>query len=207
MNPRRADDQPARLRDRRERGERRRVDLHVKSVDVKHGAEQMYVCFMVGEERYLLDILRVKEVARIQKMTRMPQSTPGMAGVIDLRGTFVPILDLRSRLGLISRPSGRLSRIIVVITQGRFAGLLVDQLLPVIRVSISEVQPAPRLAGEPGYEFLTGMCARGEEVYLLIDLERLLELPANVVRVPEGDADATGQGKADGPVSITQSRE
>ncbi len=200
MRARRVEEGQVSRWDRREAVKRHRVDLHAKSAAVKQADQRMFVCFAVGEERYLLDILRVKEVARIQKMTRMPKSSPGMAGVIDLRGTFVPIVDIRSRLGLPSRPSGRQSRIIVVVTQGRVAGLLVDQLLPVVRLSIAEVQAAPRLAGDVGNDFLTGMCSRGEEVYLLVDLDRLLDLPADGAPAPAASADTPGPGDAREPI-------
>jgi purine-binding chemotaxis protein CheW len=186
--------------DHREAVKRHRLDLHAKSVAVKQADQHMFVCFAVGEGRYLLDILRVKEVARVQKMTRMPKSPPGMAGVIDLRGTFVPIVDIRRRLDLPSQPPSRQSRIIVVVTQGRVAGLLVDQLLPVVRLSTAEVQATPRLTGDVNNDFLTGMCSRGEEVYLLVDLDRLIDLPADQAPAPAAGADAPGSGDAREPI-------
>jgi purine-binding chemotaxis protein CheW len=186
--------------DHREAVKRHRLDLHAKSVAVKQADQRMFVCFAVGEDRYLLDILRVKEVARVQKMTRLPKSPPGMAGVIDLRGTFVPIVDIRRRLDLPSQPPGRQSRIIVVVTQGRVAGLLVDQLLPVVRLSTAEVQAAPRLTGDVSNGFLTGMCSQGEEVYLLINLERLIELPVDQPPAPPAGADTPGRGDVQEPI-------
>ena len=137
--------------------------------------EEKFVSFRVGEELYLIEILRVKEVVRAQKITVIPNAPPGIAGVIDLRGAYVPILDMRARTGRAAEEVSPQARIIVSVVRGRVAGLLVDELLPVMRVSASEMKPPPRMTNDLGYDFLTAMCTRDGEVYMLINSDRLLD--------------------------------
>lgn len=137
--------------------------------------EDRYLAFRVGDKRYLLEIVRVKEVVRMQRMTVMPNSPPGIAGVIDLRGSYVPIIDMRRETGVAAGPPDPGARIIVTILQGRLAGLLVDELLPVMRIAASTMKSPPRMARDLGYDFLTAMCTRGDEVYMLINSDRLLD--------------------------------
>jgi purine-binding chemotaxis protein CheW len=144
-----------------------------------------FVAFRVGDERYLLEILRVKEIVRVQAMTRMPKSPPGIAGVIDLRGVFVPIVDMRRRLDAPAETPGPRARIIVTVARGHVAGLLVDELLPVSRVPLEKIKPPPPMACEMGSDFLTGMCTEDGVVYMMINPDRILD-PALFAHHPEG---------------------
>jgi len=141
--------------------------------------EGLFLCFRVADERYLLEVRHVKEVTRVQRLTMIPRAPEGIAGVIDLRGTFIPVVDVRQRLGFgetVVDP--RQARIVVAAVGGRVAGLLVDALHPVVRFPASQIQPPPTLALGEGARFLAGLCARAGEAFLLIDPERLLAIPA-----------------------------
>jgi len=142
-----------------------------------HPAEEegLFLCFRVGEERYLLDVATVKEVSRVQRLTAVPRAPAGIAGVIDLRGTFIPVVDVRQRLGGgETTVDPRSSRIVVVGTGGRVAGLLVDALHPVVRYPVSQIQPPPALALPDGAGCIAGLCARAGEAFLVIDAAKLL---------------------------------
>lgn len=159
--------------------------------------EDKYLSFRVGDRRYLLEILRVKEVVRPQKMTAMPNSPDAIAGVIDLRGGYVPVLDMRRHTGVDadgSQPAaqdGASRRIIVTVLRGRLAGLLVDELLPVMRIAAADMKAPPRMARDLGYDFLTAMCTRDGEVYMLINSDRLLDrVDTNTVPSAAGEGDA-----------------
>ncbi|MDP3937311.1 MAG: chemotaxis protein CheW, partial [Deltaproteobacteria bacterium] len=118
-------------------------------------------------------------------MTAMPNSPPAIAGVVDLRGGFIPILDMRWHTGIAPDHAGPKARIIVTILRGRLAGLLVDELLPVMRIPASEMKAPPRMAKDLGYDFITAMCTRDGDLYMLINADRMLddvggEAPAGV---------------------------
>jgi purine-binding chemotaxis protein CheW len=161
-----------------------------------------FVAFRVGEERYLVELSSVKEVVRVQKMTRMPNSPAGIEGVIDLRGVFVPILDLRRRLDAPADEPGPRARIIVTVARGHVAGLLVDELLPVTRVPLEKIKPPPPMTREMGYDFVTEMCTHDGEVYMLFNPDGLLD-PALFAHHPE----RAGQGtsSSDSPDSKRES--
>lgn len=150
--------------------------------------EDKYLAFRVGDRRYLLEILRVKEVVRMQKLTAMPNAPRDIAGVIDLRGSYVPIIDMRRQTGVPAGPPDAEARIIVTVLQGRLAGLLVDSLLPVMRVAASTMKQPPRMARELGYDFITAMCTRDGEVYMLMNSDRL------IARLEEGVRGVHAQG-------------
>ncbi|MDP3937830.1 MAG: chemotaxis protein CheW, partial [Deltaproteobacteria bacterium] len=79
----------------------RRQRREMTGGDLAHSLDDdKFLAFRVGDKRYLLEILRVKEVVRMQKMTAMPNSPPAIAGVVDLRGGFIPILDMRWHTGI-----------------------------------------------------------------------------------------------------------
>jgi purine-binding chemotaxis protein CheW len=149
-----------------------------------------FVAFFVGEERYLVEISSVKEIVRVQKMTRMPNSPAGIEGVIDLRGVFVPILDLRRRLDAPADAPGPRARIIVTVARGHVAGLLVDELLPVMRVPLEKIKPPPPMTREMGYDFVTGMCTHEGEVYMLFNPDGLLD-PALFAHHPDRAEEGT----------------
>ncbi len=137
--------------------------------------EVLFLCFRVGEERYLLDVATVKEVSRVQRLTSVPRAPAGIAGVIDLRGTFIPVVDVRPRLGGgDTAVDPRSSRIVVVGVGGRVAGLLVDALHPVVRFPVAQIHPPPVLALPEGAGCISGLCARAGEAFLVIDAGRLL---------------------------------
>lgn len=136
--------------------------------------EVQLACFRVGTEFYALDILGIREVIRSQKLTSVPKAPAFIEGVINLRGAVIPIVDLRKRFDCPDTTFGRNTRIIICALAGRVLGLVVDEVAEVRRYSRQEIQPAPQFLSGPGAEFFFGVCRRGEDLVLLVDLERIL---------------------------------
>ena len=132
--------------------------------------------FEVDGTPYALPVERVREIVRIRPITPVPRVPAEVCGVISLRGEIVEVVDLRRRLELEPAPHGRSTRIIVVHgDNGRIAGILVDAVREVLRVSEREVR-APS-AGDAGS--VEALCVRGEEFVSMIDLDRVLEIHAD----------------------------
>ena len=91
------------------------------------------VGFRVGEEEFGVDILRVQEIIRSQQLTRVPNSSEFMEGVMNLRGKIIPVIALRKRFGLEEVPSHDHTRIVVVELQGTVLGFIVDAVSEVLR--------------------------------------------------------------------------
>ncbi|BCR05122.1 chemotaxis protein CheW [Desulfuromonas versatilis] len=141
----------------------------------KEGRKEIQLaCFRIGAESYALDIMRIKEIIRPQKLTPVPKAPSFIEGVINLRGSVIPVVDLCKRF---EHGAGGLqgkARIIICTLSGRIAGLLVDEVFEVRRYSRKEVQPAPHFLKGKGSEFFLGVCRRGEDLVMILDLERIL---------------------------------
>lgn len=106
------------------------------------------LAFRLGEQEYCLDIMSVREIRGWSKATPIPFSPPHVNGVINLRGTVLPVLDLAVRLGMPPAQRSELNVIIVVDINGHTAGLLVDAVSDIISVNPSDLQPTPEINSE-----------------------------------------------------------
>jgi purine-binding chemotaxis protein CheW len=135
--------------------------------------EVQLACFRVGAEMYALDIMCIKEIIRPQKLTMVPKAPAFIEGVINLRGTVLPVVDLRRRF---DQPvaSDRKVRVIISIVQGSIIGLMVDEVAEVNRYTRQDIQPPPQYLKGGGSEFFLGVCRRGDDLVMVLDLEMLL---------------------------------
>lgn len=136
--------------------------------------EQQLVAFRLATELYGVGIGQIQEIIRLQEITPLPRSEADMAGVINLRGKIVPVLDLRKRLNLPEADPTRATRIIVVAHGDGCVGLIVDDVTGVLRLPKDTVEPADRMAGGLEAEALLGVGKSGENLVLLLDLEHVL---------------------------------
>jgi purine-binding chemotaxis protein CheW len=142
------------------------------------------VAFRLGEELYAAPVERVTEIVRVQALTRVPQAPEHVRGVQSLRGAILPVLEVRTRLGLTPATVGPDSRVVVVEGHGRLVGLLVDAVLHVSRVPRSAVRPPPPEVRSRLCEHVVGVVPLGGQLALLLDLDKLLILPAPSAEVP-----------------------
>jgi purine-binding chemotaxis protein CheW len=140
-----------------------------------HEETRQLVIFKLGDEEFGVDILQVREIERLgQGITRVPKSPAFVEGVINLRGEIVPIVDLRKRFGLVVHVIGHESRIVIVEVDGNQIGMMVDQVVEVLRVPVSSVEMAPSITKGVDAYFLNGVAKIGERLIILLDLERAL---------------------------------
>ena len=136
--------------------------------------EIQLACFRIGAEMYALDIMRIKEIIRPQKLTPIPRAPEFIEGVINLRGAVIPIVDLRKRFNQPVTASDHQKRIIICSVSGKIIGLLVDEASEVCSFTRPQIQPAPQFLKGRGAEFFLGVAKRGEDLILLLDLEKIL---------------------------------
>jgi len=136
--------------------------------------EVQLACFRVGSELYALDIMRIKEIIRPQKLTPIPKAPSFIEGVINLRGVVIPVADLRKRFDQSISEANRKNRIIVCSLTGRIIGLMVDEVTEVKRFGRQEIAPAPQFIDGPEANYFLGVARRGEDLIMLIDLEKVL---------------------------------
>jgi len=134
--------------------------------------ECQFLTFLVGDEEYGLDILKVQEVRAHSAITPIPNAPDYVRGVMNLRGTIIPVVDLRARFGLNKVPYSRLNVIVVATVRTKTVGLMVDAVSDVLNFPPDEIQPPPDF-GEAVHS-VSGLARSGEKVILLLDMDRIL---------------------------------
>lgn len=149
------------------------------------GDENQFLTFILAGEEYGVDILSVQEIKGWGGVTPIPNTPPYVRGVINLRGTIVPIVDLRLRFDLPSIEYGRTTVVIVVgVKSGeseRVVGMVVDAVSDVYNIAPENVKPAPEFCASVDTAFVRGLATVGPKMVILLDLPNLLgtrELPA-----------------------------
>jgi len=127
--------------------------------------------FRLGGEEYAVMVEDVREVLKVFYLTAVPNAPDYILGVMSLRGTMLPIIDLGKRLGIRAHTVDEKSRIIVVNADDEGVGLMVDRVSGVIRIHPDGVKPTPENI-EQGAEFLRGIARKDDRLYILLDLEK-----------------------------------
>lgn len=145
--------------------------------------------FVLGSETYGVDILRVQEIRGWSVVTKIPNSAPHVLGVLNLRGSIVPVVDLRKRFSLEQAEYTAVTVIIVLSVRGqagrRDFGVVVDGVSDVVDVQASEVRPTPDLGCRAATDHIRGLVPVNDRMVVLLDLDRLIG--AEMVEVPAGE--------------------
>lgn len=136
--------------------------------------EIQLACFQVGDQMYALDILRIKEVIRPQKLTPVPKAPAFVEGVINLRGIVIPVVDLRRRFDQPTVEIGQKNRVVISVLAGKIIGLMVDEVAEVRNYTRQEIQPAPRFIKGKETDYFLGVCQRDDDLVMIINLEKIL---------------------------------
>lgn len=131
------------------------------------------VSFVVENEEFGVDILKVQEIIRTVEITRVPKSPAFVEGVINLRGKIVPVIDLRRRFGIEKKAHDNETRIIVVELPEKVVGFLVDKVKEVIRVEKSVIEPT-ELTTNVNANYITGVAKLQDRLLILLDLDKVL---------------------------------
>ena len=139
---------------------------------------RQYLTFRLAAEEYGVDILRVQEIKGWDKVTRIPHTPDFVLGVINLRGSVVPILDLRRRFGLPPTEFGPTTVVIVVRVshaQGeRTVGMVVDAVSEVYNIAAQDTKPPPGVCGSVDVIFVKGLATLQNKMLILLDIDRLI---------------------------------
>lgn len=142
---------------------------------MSHDIQEIQIaCFHLGEDPYAVDIMRIKEIIRPQKLTGLPRAPSFVDGVINLRGTVIPVIDLRKRFDLPVRPIDYLTRLLIVTVARQVVGLMVDEVTEVITVPVKDLKPPPLAVDGIGAEYLIGVCLAKEEMVMLLNIDKIL---------------------------------
>ena len=132
------------------------------------------VSFRLAQEEYGIEITRVREIILMGAITRVPQTPHYVKGLINLRSTVIPVVDLRIRFGLPETDATDESRIMVVNVGGKTIGIVVDAVSEVLRVSTDQIAPPPPTVVGLGTEYLTGLVKLEKHILILLDIDKVL---------------------------------
>jgi purine-binding chemotaxis protein CheW len=133
-----------------------------------------FLTFHLGEELYGVDILRVQEIKGYTAVTRIPNTPPHIKGVLNLRGTIVPIVELRTKFGMPTIDYTPFTVIIVVVVRDKVMGLVVDSVSDVLNIDKRDIQPSPQFGSKVDVNFIDGIGKSGEKLVAILDMDRLL---------------------------------
>lgn len=140
-----------------------------------------FISFAIGDEQYGVDIMAVREIKEWSGVTQLPNQPDYMRGVLNLRGTMVPIIDLRCRFGQGLTEATPVHVVIVVHVDGKTVGLLADRVLDIVSVEASQVQPVPHVSRASKANFLSGLVTIDSTMIALISLHNLLAEQSEMV--------------------------
>ncbi len=133
-----------------------------------------FLTFALGEEEYGVDILKVQEIRGYDAVTRLPDAPDYIKGVINLRGTIVPVIDMRLKFRLATADYTSVTVMVVLNVSDRIVGIVVDSVSDVIRLGSNQIRPVPELGATIDRQFLTGIGTLDERMLILLDIERLM---------------------------------
>ncbi|MRR14361.1 purine-binding chemotaxis protein CheW [archaeon] len=164
-----------------------------------------YLSFRLDEEEFALDISKVREVLDMTRITKVPQTPGFVRGVINLRGSVVPVVDLKEKFGIGTTTRSVNTRIIIcelrIDEDVAIIGALADSVHEVMDIEPENIEPAPRIGTRLNTDFLKGMGKRDEEFILILDIDK-------VFSAEELSIVSQAAGKTAGPQdSIPESKE
>ena len=155
------------------------MDTVTAGIDITANADtDQYLTFILNDEEYGVDILRVQEIKGWDSVTPIPNTPDYIKGVINLRGTIVPIIDLRRRFKMDPIPYGPMTVVIVlkVITEDaeRVMGVVVDAVSEVYNISAEEMKAAPDFGDAAKIDYVQGLATVNDKMVIVLDIDHLL---------------------------------
>ena len=144
-----------------------------KSIDVL-SQDGQFLTFQLGDELYGVDILRVQEIKGYTTVTKIPNTPEYIKGVLNLRGTIVPIVELRTTFGMPTIDYTMFTVIVVVVVRDRIMGLVVDSVSDVLNISKKDIQAPPAFGAKVDVSVLNGIGKSGDKLVALLNIDRLL---------------------------------
>lgn len=161
---------------------------------------ETWTTFRLQGEIYALPVTHLREIVRVDSITRVPGGPREIRGVANVRGRVIPVVDLRARLGLAPDDLSARSRVLVAEARGRQVGLLVDDVRSVERIDLLAVEPPPQEVRTERSEFVLGVLRRERDLTILLEVEKVLLLerePASAgfeTKAQRGAPAASGEG-------------
>ncbi len=136
--------------------------------------ESQFVTFMIGGETYGVAVLKVQEIIGMTQITHVPNTMVFMKGVINLRGSVVPVVDMRIKFGMEERSYDAFTVIIIVEVRERMIGMIVDSVSDVIGIPVKSIQDTPHFSARIETDFISGIGQVEDKLVIILDVDRIL---------------------------------
>lgn len=137
--------------------------------------KERYLTFFLGNEQYGIAIERIKEIIAMMKITSVPKIPPYMRGVINLRGSIIPIIDIRLRFAMDSREADIHTAIIIVEVEKVNIGFIVDRVEEVASIDTANLSEPPKFGSQIDTDFISSVAQIEENVVMILDVLKLFE--------------------------------
>lgn len=134
---------------------------------------RQFVGFRLDGEDYAIAITKIREIILMKPITRLPQVPDSIEGLINLRGTVIPIVNLRKKFALSARPLDDETRTIVVTVHDKTVGCIVDEVTQVMRIAADQIQAIPVSMAAAARRFVSGLARLDDRLIILLDTDRL----------------------------------
>ena len=145
-----------------------------------------YLTFRLGQEEYGIDILKVQEIRGYEPPTRVANAPDFIKGVVNLRGTIVPIVDMRLKFNCAKADYDSFTVVIILNLRNRIVGIVVDSVSDVMELPPEALKPAPDIESVIDSGAVMGLGSLGDRMLILLDIERLMSAP-DMGLVGQGD--------------------
>ncbi len=135
---------------------------------------QEYLTFVLADESYGIDILKVQEIRGYDAVTKIANTPAFIKGVVNLRGLIVPIVDLRIKFGLGKVVYDEFTVVIILNLNGRVVGIVVDGVSDVKNLKGSDLRSVPDIVASIDTKYITGLATVDEKMFILVDIEQLM---------------------------------
>ncbi|PLX87024.1 MAG: chemotaxis protein CheW [Desulfuromonas sp.] len=136
-----------------------------------------YLTFKLDGDKFAVDVLKTREIVDLRAVTKVPQCPEFMLGVINLRGSVVPVIDLRLKFGMDKAESSQTTCIVVMDVllneENIIVGAMVDSVEEVLELDDSQIEPAPRIGTRLNSEFIRGMGKQDDQFLIILDIDRV----------------------------------
>ncbi|MEW6520355.1 MAG: chemotaxis protein CheW [Thermodesulfobacteriota bacterium] len=160
--------------------------------DATVAESSQYLTFKLDDEFFTVNVHSVREILEYVKITKMPDAPPFMRGIINVRGSIIPVIDLRRKFGIGETDARQTTRIIVLEIDreegGLVIGALADSVKEVIEMAVEQIEPPPDMGTRWKKDYISGVGKHNEEFIMVLDTRKLFS--ASELTQIDGDADA-----------------
>ena len=154
------------------------MNVMEKNTETTTTGAREYLTFRLDQEEYGIDILKVQEIRGYEPPTRIAHAPAFIKGVVNLRGTIIPIVDMRLKFNCSKAEYNSFTVVIILNLRNRVVGIVVDSVSDVMELSAESIRPAPDIESVIDNDCIMGLGSVGERMLILLDIEKLMSSAA-----------------------------